>query len=218
MLRTPEAPKTVEPHIGNGEASGGIPSKGWQHPLVLRGVMFVLLFGLWLALSGHLELEFLVLGLLAAALVVGMTGHLVQPSFAEHYEPLPSSFAWLGRTILRLAGYAPWLAWEIIVANLLVTYRILHPRLPISPRLLRFHTSLRGELPHLLLAQSITLTPGTITVDLDHGELVIHALFDSHDQSLAEGAMEQRIAAVFGEQLSHPPVVRVITDVNELRQ
>lgn len=174
-------------------------NRGWQHPLVVRLAMFCLLFGLWLILSGEFYPEFVVAGALASAGVVLMAGHLVHPSAAEHYRELPRSFRWLATTIVRFLAYLPWLTKEVALANLQVTYQVLHPSLPISPRLMRFRTALRMEPSQLLLAQSITLTPGTITVSLDRNEFIIHALSHASVQAVEEGRMQQKIAGVFGE-------------------
>jgi multicomponent Na+:H+ antiporter subunit E len=200
----------LKQRIAKNESLGSARADGWQKPLVLRGIMFVLLFGLWLVFSGKLVLEFLVLGALASTLVVFMTSHLTTPSRAETYEPLPQSYGWLLLTFLRFLVYLPWLVAQIVIANLQVTYQILHPKLPVSPRLLHFRTRLRAELPQLLLAQSITLTPGTITVDLSRGQFLIHVLSEPQSQVLAAGEMQQRVADVFGERLQQPPVVRAI--------
>lgn len=181
--------------------------------------MFVLLFGLWLVLSGVFYVEFIVAGAIASAAVAMVAGHLVTPAAAENYEPLPRSFRWLALTFLRFQLYLLWLAKEIAIANLQVTYQVFHPSLPISPRMMRFRTVLRREPSVLLFAQSITLTPGTVTVSLDHNEFIIHALSHASMQPLQEGRTQQKIANVFGE--GHPPSViemEVIDDVREVRR
>ena len=181
--------------------------------------MFVLLFALWLVLSGTFYIEFIIAGMVASAGVVVIAGHLVHPAAAEHYQELPNSFRWLALTIVRFIAYLLWLTKEIAFANLQVTYQVLHPSLPISPRLMRFRTALRTEPSQLLLAQSITLTPGTITVDLDRNEFVIHALSHANLQAVEEGRMQQKIAHTFGEGIL-PSTVRMemIDDVRELQK
>jgi multicomponent Na+:H+ antiporter subunit E len=191
--------------------------KGWQHPVARRAAVFVLLFGLWLLLSGKFVVEFIVLGAAACALVVFLTSHLREPSSTEEYQPLPESFLWLGLTIVRFLTYIPWLIAGIITANLQVAYQILHPKLPISPRLLVFRTTLDSEPSQILLAQSITLTPGTITMDLDRGRFVVHALSTAQEQILGKGGMQERVGRVFDEVAEPVASVRIITDINELQ-
>jgi multicomponent Na+:H+ antiporter subunit E len=179
---------------------------------------FVFLYGLWLVLSGMFILEFLILGALASALVATLTYHLTFPSRAERMEPFPHSRFGLVLIFLRFLAYIPWLLFQIAIANLQVTYQILHPRMPVSPRLLHFHTTLRTEPSQILLAQSITLTPGTITVDLDQCEFLVHSLAGGPGQILDEGGIQQRVARVFGEP-SHPiPTSRTFTSIDELHQ
>jgi multicomponent Na+:H+ antiporter subunit E len=196
--------------------SGSRQKRGWQHPVVRRVIVFTLLFGLWLLLSGNLVVEFIILGAAASALVVFLTSHLLEPSSTEEYEPLPRSFFWLGLAIARFLFYLPWLIIQIVTANFQVAYQILHPKMPIAPRLLVFRTTLHSEPSQVLLAQSITLTPGTITVDLERSELVVHALFPVQDQILAKGGMQERVARVFGERPEPTTSVRTITDIKEL--
>lgn len=191
--------------------------RGWQHPVVIRAAIFILLFGFWLLLSGKFVVEFVVLGAAASALVVFLTSHLLKPSSTEEYQPLPQSFRWLALTILRLFIYMPWLIAEIVIANVQVAYQILHPKLPISPRLLVFRTTLDSEPSQILLAQSITLTPGTITVDLDRGQFIVHALFSGQNQILGRGGMQERLGKVFDEVTEPVTSLRIITDIDELQ-
>lgn len=191
--------------------------RGWQQPVVRRAVVFVFLFGLWLLLSGKFVVEFIVLGAAASALVVVLTSHLQEPSSTEEYQPLPESFLWLGLTIVRFGIYLPWLIYEIATANLQVAYQILHPKLPISPRLLVFHTTLDSEPSQIVLAQCITLTPGTITMDLDRGRFVVHALTTAQEQILGKGGMQERVGRVFDEVTEPVTSVRTITDINEFQ-
>jgi multicomponent Na+:H+ antiporter subunit E len=192
--------------------------RGWQHHVVRRVIVFTLLFGLWLLLSGNLVVEFIILGAAASALVVFLTSHLLEPSSTEEYEPLSGSFFWLGLTIVRFLFYLPWLVTQIVTANLQVAYQILHPKMPIAPRLLVFNTTLHSEPSQILLAHSITLTPGTITMDLERSKFVVHALFAVQNQILAKGGMQERVARVFGERPEPATSMRIITDINELHR
>jgi len=97
----------------------------------------------------------------------------------------------------RVVAYVPWLAWEIVKANVDVARRILAPGRPrIAPRLVRVRASQRSELGQVVYANSITLTPGTVSVDLTDGELLVHALHADAAAGVEAGAMDRRCAAL----------------------
>lgn len=179
-----------------GEAAG----RGWEHPVFLWIARPLMLFTFWLLLSGHFEVQFLVLGLISSLIATGMTNKLLRPSRTGDFEPVPVSGAWLARTLWRFAWYIPYLLWQIVKSNLSVVYFVLHPRMPISPRLVEFETSLRMEPAQILLAQSITLTPGTVTVDVSNGRYLVHALNQGAAEGVTGGAMPAKVAWVFGTE------------------
>ena len=194
---------------------------GWRRPVFRWGVLFVVLFAFWVALSGHLSREFLVLGALSAAMATLLTVRLYQPhdqTIAGHdFPPLPNSFFWLGKTAIRFAAYLPWLMWEVLMSNLHVAYIVLHPRLPIDPSLVQFISPLTMEPAQVLLAQSITLTPGTVTLDLSRGRFLVHCLSVRSKRGLGEGGLQRRIGRVFGEGLHPPPEVTEVTTAGEVQ-
>jgi multicomponent Na+:H+ antiporter subunit E len=105
----------------------------------------------------------------------------------------------------KFLAYLPWLFLQIIVANLQVAWVVLHPKLPISPKLVNFKTGLKRPIAKLALANSITLTPGTVTVDVNGEDFEVHALMKSSLSALEEkdgavGEMVDRIQSVFGEK------------------
>jgi multicomponent Na+:H+ antiporter subunit E len=98
---------------------------------------------------------------------------------------------------LRALAYAPYLLWEIAKANLAIAYVVLHPRLPIDPEIVEFEAAVWGDLPVTTLANSITLTPGTLTVDVREREFHVHALTTSSKEDLLDGALERAVRFVF---------------------
>ncbi len=98
---------------------------------------------------------------------------------------------------LRMLAYVPWLLWRILLSGWHVAYLVLHPRMPIDPKLIRHTISLKDEAAIVLLGNSITLTPGTITVEAIAGELVIHAIDDDALGDITSLAMETKVAGVF---------------------
>jgi multisubunit Na+/H+ antiporter MnhE subunit len=100
--------------------------------------------------------------------------------------------------------------------NLQVAYIVLNPKLPIDPGLLRFRTRLQSSVGHILLANSITLTPGTITVDLTEGTYLVHALVPQAAGSLLEAKMQNKLEMIFGEPEEPQPEIRWVRDDGSL--
>ena len=190
---------------------------GWEHPLFLWSAQFIGLFVLWLALSGKLTVEFLVLGAVSSGLVAFLSQHLVlHPARAEKFAPVPTNLGWLAATALRFLAFVPWLLYQIVTANIQVAYVVLNPKLNISPRLVVFDTSLKTEPAQVVLANSITLTPGTITVDVNNGRFLVHALSVNFAEGLEEGAIQDRVARVFGEASGDTQGVHTINHPSEM--
>ena len=91
--------------------------------------------------------------------------------------------------------YAPWLIWQIVKANVDVARRILHPALPIRPHVIRIRAGQKTDLGRVIFANSITLTPGTVTIDLEGDDLTVHALTDEAAAGLAGGEMDRCVSS-----------------------
>jgi multicomponent Na+:H+ antiporter subunit E len=151
---------------------------------------FIILLALWLVLSGHYDAFHVTLGLICCALV----------SFFS-YDLLFPAFQW-GRNLailFRFMAYLPWLFYQIILSNLHVARMVLHPQMPIDPAIVEFKTKLKSSLSQTTLANSITLTPGTITVDIRDGKYYVHALTKKVAADLLSGEMENRVASIYDE-------------------
>lgn len=125
-----------------------------------RIILFMLGFFVWLGLSWPPDWQQVFAGILVAAFVSFMTGDLFiqRPHLFKH----PSRYLWF-------IYYLPVFAWECFKANLDVAYRVIHPLRPINPGIVKVRTSLKSEAALTFLANSITLTPGTLSVDIDQG-------------------------------------------------
>ncbi|MDP6579660.1 MAG: Na+/H+ antiporter subunit E [Vicinamibacterales bacterium] len=154
-----------------------------------------LLFGLWLVLSPKRDLFHLGLGALTACAIALLSGRLVgqSPPIAE-----PNGRSLLRMPWHRFVGYLPWLAWQVMIASVQVAYVVLHPRLPVDPRLLRVRVRYPHTLARLTLANSITLTPGTVTLDVDGDEYLVHSLTEASGKALEQGTMPDRVSTLFG--------------------
>jgi multicomponent Na+:H+ antiporter subunit E len=147
---------------------------------------FFVMIAFWAIMSGMFDPFHLTLGVISCLLVAWFSHSLL------FYG---DSRGW-GGGILGVILYLPWLFWQIVLANLQVAYIVLHPRMLelIDPHLVRFRTTLKRPISKVTLAQSITLTPGTITVSIHEDEFTVYALTRSAAEALP-GEMERRVTA-----------------------
>ncbi len=166
-------------------------------PLYESLPLFLVLFGFWVVLSGKLDLFHLAAGALSAAAIAYLSCRLyaVTPPVGPRGRHPFFTTAWL-----RLGLYLPWLSWQIVVASVQVARIVLSPKMKITPLLFRFHHELPHNLARATLANSITLTPGTVTIDVRGDEYLVHALSDEAAEALqgsGAGNMKNRVSSVF---------------------
>ena len=151
----------------------------------MRYVSFAgFLFAFWLALSGHYTPGLIAVGAACAVLCVLAAVRMRVLDAESHPIEL----------FVRALTYFPWLAGEIVKSAVGVTKIILNPRLPIAPTMTVVRASQRTPVGVVTYANSITLTPGTITVGLDGDELTVHALTREGALDLEFGGMDQRVS------------------------
>ena len=137
--------------------------------------MYIIFFLIWVIFNGQFTLEIAAFG----AEIAGIMYWFICRFF--NYDPKTDLF--LGKRLFQILHYVFVLVREIIKANFEVIRMITSSRYEIEPAVVRFKTDLKTSFTRILLANSITLTPGTITVSLENDEYVVHCL----DKSLAEG-------------------------------
>jgi len=154
-------------------------------------ITFILLLLFWIFMSGLFDLWHFGLGIISCALVAYMSNDLL---FTD------KQVSGKGREVIRLIKNLPWLLYQIYLANIYVVKLALSPRMSdrIYPHIVKFRTKLKKDLSIFTFANSITLTPGTITVLVENDCFYVHAI----DQPVAEslpGDMETRVGHIFGE-------------------
>ena len=129
--------------------------------------LFIIGFLVWTLLTWPLEIQHLIVGLIVAGFIAFITGDL--------FSKRPHHFGHITRYLLFLY-YIPIFLWECLKANIDVALRVLNPSLPINPGIVKVKTTLKSDTGLTFLANSITLTPGTLCVDIDteKGILYIH--------------------------------------------
>lgn len=144
-----------------------------------------------MVLSGKLDAVHLIMGLVCAGIVTWLSSDLYfedrKKTVAERLQQCVGAIAYLG-----------WLLWQIVLANLYILKLALTPGglEEVSPRVIRFRTKLRSDFARFVLAQSITLTPGTMTIKIVGDEFFVHAISKVTAEGL-DGRMEQWIAQVY---------------------
>lgn len=166
-------------------------------------VMFVGLFVFWFVLSERTEPLFLITGLITALVVTAATHRLIDRYVWADSDPL-STYV-LPVVLWRLVMFAVWIAGRILVASVQLAVIALSPKMPLDPCTVRFRTELRRPMARALLANSISLVPGTLTVDIEGDEFVVHALAPDQVDDLVSGRLQNRVARVFFE-VEQPPV------------
>lgn len=151
------------------------------HAITLGGV----LFGLWLLLSGHYTPLFFFLGAISTGIAV---------LFAVRMDVADQEGVPVIHLSRRIWTYIPWLIWEVARANLAVALVVLRPKLRISPTVVRFQARQNTDLGRVIMANSVTMTPGTITVAVTGRELHVHALYRDAADGMEEGEMNRRVA------------------------
>jgi multicomponent Na+:H+ antiporter subunit E len=162
----------------------------------LGGLLFsAVLFGLWVVLSGKLDAFHLGIGAATAVWVARLARNLLTlpPAIGRSLQHPLQGVAWF-----RVATYVPWLAWQIALSSIQIARVVFDPNLPIRPSVVRFESGLPHTLARLTLAHSITLTPGTVTLDLEGDEFVVHALTSEAADEIGRGSMQHAVHPLFG--------------------
>lgn len=153
------------------------------------------LFAFWIILSGKFDAFHLGVGAAASVAVAASVRSLFR------LEPALTSIG--ARSWLRWPGYLLWLAKEVVSSTAQVVRVVLDPKLPISPCVVRVRCALPHPTARLTLANSMTMTPGTVTLDVDGDDFIVHALTEEAARGvLREGEsaeMPRRVAALFKE-------------------
>ena len=150
--------------------------------------LWLLLMVFWLALSGHFTPFLVGAGMLSVTTSVLVARRMGVLDSEGHPTQL----------FLGAVTYFPWLVWEIVKSAWAVTRVILDPRLPISPTMTRVKASQRTAAGLATYANSITLTPGTVTMTVNGDELIVHALVREGAIDLELGGMDTRVTMFEG--------------------
>lgn len=163
-------------------------------------------------MSGFFDLIHGLMGVISVAIVLAVNIPL------RKYQYYTDDMDVLDKLRLgRLLLYVPWLAYQIVVSGIQVARIILTPSLPISTEFIRFKVDLPSAHARMILGNSITLTPGTLTVDIEGDEFLVHALAPQSIQGIVSDEMPRKVLQLFTKE-KHQVIsdLKIITDINEL--
>lgn len=153
-----------------------------RHNGLRVALLTLLLSAVWYVLSGRFDLLHFGAGV-GVALAIALNSHPLEDR--TRFHPL------------RFAAYVPWLVVQIVHSNLRVARAVLSRDMPISPQFLTRHPGVAGDHALTTLAASITLTPGTLSVDVGPEEIFVHALDTQSAEDVRAGVIPDRLARVF---------------------
>ncbi len=128
----------------------------------------VIYFVVWILLTASLKIEEIFVGIIVSLGIALFTFENFTSKGLRYFSP---------KRLLYIIRYIPFFLWEVIKANFDVAYRVIHPKMPIKPGIVEVKTSLKTDTGKFLLANSITLTPGTLTIDVVGDRLFIHWIY-----------------------------------------
>lgn len=150
---------------------------------------FLIMLGFWVLLSGKFDAFHLSLGILSSLIVSFISADLL---FENQIKKGLFPQTW------RFFKYTFWLLYQIIIANIQVAFLALHPKMKdhLDPTIVTFKSKLTQNMARVAMANSITLTPGTITIRMEDDVYYVHALTRKFAAGLP-GEMEERLANIF---------------------
>ena len=152
--------------------------------------MFFLLFGFWVLLNGRCTVEIAVVGVVVCAALYAFMAAFMGYTPRKEWAVV--------KRIGRIIAYAGYLVAEVVKSAFAVLKLIWSPKLIPEPKLISFHTGLRNDAGKVVLADSITLTPGTITVNVQGDRMLVHCLDSSFEIDESDFEMERRVMRVEG--------------------
>lgn len=166
-------------------------------PMVHMTGLALVLFAFWMVLSGRTETKFVVYGILTAVVTTWVT----YPLLLVPNKDGSKKYYVFGFSIPKMIMYFFWLMWQLVLANIDVLLATTGQELNIDPKVVRFRFRADNPMASVILANSITLTPGTVTMNVtDDGVYEIHALTVGAAVGVLDGSMQKKVADLYGEK------------------
>ena len=166
-------------------------------PMVHMTGLALVLFAFWMVLSGRTETKFVIYGILTAVVTTWVT----YPLLLVPNKDGSKKYYVFGFSIPKMIMYFFWLMWQLVLANIDVLLATTGQELNIDPKVVRFRFRADNPMASVILANSITLTPGTVTMNVtDDGVYEIHALTVGAAAGVLDGGMQKKVADLYGEE------------------
>lgn len=163
---------------------------------------FILMMAFWLIMSGYFDLFHISLGTISVIAVLWFNAGIRRHVFYDEGKVSASNFR-----IFRYFYFLIFLLWEIITSSLRVARLIIHPKMPIKTGLIKFRTNLPNMLAKVLLGNSISLTPGTVTLEIQGDNFLVHSLTSEADDAHIDHTLAVEVSKLYKTQ-----VERVVCD------
>lgn len=166
-------------------------------PMVHKTCLALVLFAFWMVLSGRTETKFVVYGIITAVVTTWVT----YPLLLVPNKDGSKKYFVFGFSVPKMIMYFFWLMWQLVLANIDVLLATTAQELNIDPKVVRFRFRADNPMASVVLANSITLTPGTVTLNVtDDGLYEIHALTVGAAAGVLDGGMQKKVAELYGEK------------------
>ncbi|MBO6585899.1 MAG: Na+/H+ antiporter subunit E [Gracilimonas sp.] len=159
-------------------------------------VSFLTLMGFWYVMSGFFDITHTIMGVISVTIVMAINYKLKAHSFYDNESDVIKDLRFL-----YLPWYFIWLFWQIIVSGIHVAKILLTPSLPIKSSVVRFKVNYPNPHAKMILGNSITLTPGTLTVDINDDEFIVHAISPVSFEGIANDKMPQQVLKLFTTEM-----------------
>lgn len=147
----------------------------------------------WLILSEHFDLFHISLGVISIITVLLFNSKVRNFEFFPEPENTTYKFK-----AFRLFSYLPFMFWDITISSFKIAYLIIHPKMPVKTVLIKFKSKLPDMTAKVLFGNSITLTPGTLTLQIKNDEFLVHSLTSDSTEVHVDIALTSQIAQLYG--------------------
>ena len=167
-----------------------------------RTLLFFLLCVQWIVLSSIFQAKFLVAGVVASALIAYFCAPLLTVSHKG------KEYCIIDMNVGKYFSFFAWLLWQILLSSIEVSKAVIFSRKYFHPQIVKFKCDFQNPAAIVMLTNSIILTPGTVTVDVTKDNVfIVHALTKNSAESLNDGQLVRRIAAIYNEEVESCSII-----------